>query len=382
MSCGRPTTAQLDLENLRYNFNSAKRFIGDQLSYMAVVKADAYGHGAVQCSRALSSVGCDWLAVATVEEAVELREGGIRLPILILGGFYSGQAAELLRYDICPVIYTIEAAHELHETAIGAGQTARCHVKIDTGMGRIGVRPEQAGDFADALVRLPGLEVEAMMTHFAAADDLNEAKFTQTQINTFYEVVKVFRSRGIEPKFIDLANSPGAIAHANARGGMVRLGGILYGLVDDVLPRDRPRPELKPVMCLTSAVVQLKEVPEGETIGYGRTFRTQRPSAIATIPIGYHDGYRRVLSNRARVLVNGEYAPVVGRISMDWTTIDVTGIPNVRHGSRVTLIGQDGEKLITAEELAGLADTISYEITCGISRRVPRIYSDQTPLAG
>jgi alanine racemase len=212
------------------------------------------------------------------------------------------------------------------------------------------------------------------MTHFAAADDLSQKEFTDLQIERFYDAVAKFRASGFDPECIDLANSPGAVAHPASLGNMVRLGGVLYGLGDDVLPKEAPKPELLPVMSLYSKIAHLKSVPPGETLGYGRTFKTTRDSLIATIPVGYEDGYRRVLSNRSSVIVRGRMAPVVGRISMDWTIVDVTDIPEAAFGDTVTLIGRDGEAAITAENLATLCSTISYEITCGINRRVAKFY--------
>jgi alanine racemase len=212
------------------------------------------------------------------------------------------------------------------------------------------------------------------MTHFAAADDLNENAFTNLQIARFNGAVKAFAASGIDPKYKDLANSPGAIAHQNARGNLVRLGGVLYGLGGDVLPADIEKPELRPVLSLRTKIAQLKVVTKGEPLGYSKTFTTQRDSMIATIPIGYHDGLPRSLSNRGHVIINGVKAPIVGRISMDWTIIDVTEIRNVKVSDEVIVLGKHSENSILAEDLSRELGTISYEITCGISQRVPRIF--------
>ena len=214
------------------------------------------------------------------------------------------------------------------------------------------------------------------MTHFASANDPSEDAFTNTQIDRFLNAVRKFESAGFEPEVVDLANSPGAVGHPRSRAQMVRLGGILYGLGGDVLASDRPRPELKPVLSLNSTIADIKQVPKGETLGYGRSFTIERNSTIALVPIGYHDGYRRGLSNKAQVIVNGQFANVVGRISMDWAIVDLTDLPDPKIGDRVTLIGQNGGQEIKAEDLAALLDTISYEITCGIGGRVPRRYID------
>jgi len=371
MNASRPTRAEINLDNLRFNVRSSREFIGGDLKYMAVVKANAYGHGSVECARALENE-VDWFGVALVEEGVELRTAGIRKPILSLGGFYNGQESLLIEHSVTPVIFRIEQAESLSR-AIGVSSTKQeVHVKIDTGFGRLGVRFDQVEDFADRLSRFSNLSVDGLMTHFASADDLSENDFTDGQIRRFYEAVDIFRDFGFAPSFIDLANSPGAVGHINSRGNMVRLGGILYGLGGDILPQDIEKPELRPVMSLISKIALLKNVPAGESLGYGRTFFTKRDSVIATIPIGYHDGYRRGLTNKARVIINGKFAPVVGRISMDWIIADVTDICEAETGGDVVLIGAQDDAAVTAEELAGLVDTISYEITCGIGDRVPR----------
>jgi alanine racemase len=288
--------------------------------------------------------------------------------------FCLGQESLLLENNLTPVIYQKEAAENFDRAASEKGIKAEIHVKIDTGMGRIGVRFDEVREFVEVLKLLKNLSVEGLMTHFAAADNLSENDFTNNQIKRFEDAVKIFEENGFRPKYKDLANSPGAVAHENARGNMVRLGGVLYGLSDDVLPKEIVKPELKPVMSLLTRIAHLKKVPKGETLGYGRTFTTQRTSMIATIPIGYEDGYRRSLSNIGRVIINDSFAPIVGRISMDWTIIDVTEVPDVKVNDRVILIGEQNNLKIMAEEIAEQIGTISYEITCGINRRVARDY--------
>lgn len=370
----RPTWTEINLENLAFNFRSVKNFVGDSIEYMAVVKADAYGHGAVACARKLETEGIDWFGVALPEEGFELRQNGVKTPILCLGSFWTGQESFLLENDLTPVIYQKEAAEKFNRAAAGKNFKAKIHVKVDTGMGRIGVRFDELKEFVEVLKPLENLSVEGVMTHFAAADNLRENDFTDAQIKRFDESLKIFEANGFRPKYKDLANSPGAVAHENSRGNMVRIGGILYGLDGDVLPKEIVKPELKPVMSLRSRIAHLKNVPKNETIGYSRTFLTERDSVIASIPIGYDDGYSRSLSNRGRVIVNGFFAPVVGRVSMDWTIIDVTEIPYVKINDEVTLIGSQNGLTVLAEELAEKTGTISYEITCGINRRVTRKY--------
>lgn len=370
----RPTWAEINLDNLAFNFHSAKRFIGAGTKVMAVVKADAYGHGAIECAKRLETEGVDWFGVALPEEGVELRKAGIRKLILCLGGFWDGQEAVALNYGLTPVIFQIEKAAVLNSAAERRGTDVSIHVKIDTGMGRVGVRFDQVSDFADQLKAMSHLRLEGLMTHFAAADDLAQTEFTHLQIERFNTAVATFREKGFTPAYFDLANSPGAVAHPSSRSNLVRLGGILYGLGGDVLPGGIEKPELKPVMSLRTRIANLKTVPAGETIGYGRTFTTNTESKIATIPIGYQDGYSRTLSNNGRAIVRGVYAPVVGRVSMDWTTLDVTGVEGAQLGDEVILIGEDNGLQIRAEDLARATNTISYEITCGINRRVPRLY--------
>jgi alanine racemase len=366
----RPTAAFIDLDALAFNFRSTKKFIGSDVSYMAVVKADAYGHGAVACARRLELEDIDWIGVAIPEEGVGLRQAGIKCPILCLGSFWTGQEELLVKCNLTPVVYDYAAAELFERYAAQHGLTVDIHVKIDTGMGRVGVRHTDAAEFAGQLSKLENLRVTGLLTHFASAENPNETEFTNLQIERFNRACDEFRIAGHSPEWIDLANSPGAIAHPDSRGNMVRLGGALYGLLDDILPPGTEGPELKPVLSLRSRIAGIKQVPAGESLGYGRTFTTIRESLIALVPIGYADGYPRALSNRGKVSVKGIIVRVVGRISMDWTLIDVTDVKGVAVGDEAVLIGVE----IRAADLAMETGTIAYEITCGISSRVPRIY--------
>ncbi|HYV23632.1 MAG TPA: alanine racemase [Pyrinomonadaceae bacterium] len=374
---GRPTWAEIDLAALAHNFHVIKNQIGPDTKILAAVKANAYGHGAVECARRLEAEGADWFGVALPEEGIELRKAGITRPILCLGGFWPEQESALLGHQLTPVAYRLDMIESLNRAAQNANKTAGVHVKVDTGMGRLGVRADALDEFCNALTKFRNIRVEGLMTHLAAADDESKQEFTDNQLAEFESAIAEFRERGFQPTFIHAANSAAAFANPDARGNMVRPGGSLYGFVRDVFPSNIDTPALRPVMSLHSRVVLLKNVPKGEYLGYGCTFQTQRDSLIATIPIGYDDGYRRALSNRARVIVRGKFAPVVGRVSMDLTLVDVTEVPDASLDDHVTLLGQDGEVSITAEDLGELAGTISYEITCGISTRVPRIYKDE-----
>lgn len=370
----RPTWAEINLDHLSFNFHSIKKFVGSEIGFMAVVKADAYGHGAICCAKRLESEGVDWLGVALPEEGLDLRRNGIKTPILCLGSFWSGQENLLLENGITPVVYQSEAVKSFNKAAAQKGIVAAVHVKIDTGMGRIGVRSEEVHGFVEQVRKMRNLRVDGLMTHFAAADDLSKNAFTNEQTAKFRRALEMFQAAGIHPTYKDLANSPAAVAHEDSRGNLIRIGGILYGLGDDVLPQEIIKPDLKPVLSLHTKIAFIKRVSKGETLGYGRTFTTARNSVIATVPIGYQDGYRRALSNRGRALINDCYVPVVGRVSMDWTLLDVSDVPNVKVNDEVTLIGSDTTLKVTSEELAGQCDTISYEITCGINRRVTRKY--------
>ena len=373
----RPTWAEIDLNNLAANFNQIKQRVSPTARVMAVVKANAYGHGAVECARRLAREGADWFGVALPEEGIELRASGITQPVLCLAGYWPGQAAACIRHALTPVVYRREMIEALNQAAANAGVVADVHVKIDTGMGRLGVRFDELSEFVAALEQFRNVRIDGVMTHLAAADDEACRPLTRDQIQRFEDAITAFRDHGYRPTHLHLANSAGVFGHRESWGNLVRPGGVLYGLWRDVLPLSTSRPGLLPVMSLHSRICLLKWVPPGETIGYGCTFEASRRSLIATVPVGYHDGYMRGLSNRAHVIVRGTYAPVVGRVSMDLTLIDVTDVAGVEVDDQVTLLGwnrDNAELKITAEELARIVGTLSYEVTCGVSGRVPRVY--------
>jgi alanine racemase len=289
-----------------------------------------------------------------------------------MGSFWAGQEQDILNYNLTPVIYRLDLAEKFNQAAKERGVIADVHIKIDTGMNRIGVRFDEIRHFVENLKKLENIKVDGLMTHFAAAD--TSVEFTSLQIRRFNETIEIFHENGFRPAYKDLANSPGTLGYKEAHGNMVRLGGVLYGLWWDILPKNINPPVLKPVMTVHSRIVLLKRVPKGETIGYGGTYLAERDLLIATVPIGYQDGYRRGLSNLGQAIINGVYVPVAGRISMDWTTFDVTDVPNVKVGDAVVLIGEQNDLRVTAEEIAEKTGTVSYEITCGINRRVNRFY--------
>jgi len=373
----RPTWAEIDLDALADNFRLIREHVGPAVKVMAAVKGDAYGHGALQCARRLEAEGVDWFGVALPEEGIDLRDSGITRPVLCLGGFWAGQEAACLKQKLTPVVYRLDMIESLDRAAREVGSTADVHVKVDTGMGRLGVRFDAVREFCDALMQFRNIRVDGLMTHLAAAEDQKQDDFTNRQLKRFSQSVEVFRARGFGPGLIHTANSAATFARPESWGNMVRPGGTLYGFCRDVLPPQIETPPLRPVMSLRSRIMLLKNIERGEKLGYDCTFETARESMIATIPVGYDDGYRRALSNRGRVIVRGTFAPVVGRVSMDLTLIDVTDVPGVSVDDQATLLGREADLSISAEDLAEIAGTISYEVTCGISHRVPRTYLER-----
>jgi alanine racemase len=374
LSGRRPTWAEINRDSLAANFHIVKDRVGPNVKVMAVVKANAYGHGAVECAARLEAEGADWFGVALPEEGIELRNSGITKPILCLAGFWRGQANACLEHNLVPVVYRLDMIEALDRAAGERGVVADVHVKLDTGMGRLGVRFDEVSEFAAALNRFPNIRVDGVMTHFAAADEPSCGPLTKDQIERFNTGLAAFQEHGYQPTYHHLANSAATFAQPAAWGNMVRPGGVLYGLWRDILaPADRVE-NFRPVMSLHSRITLLKWVPQGETVGYGCTFEASSKTLVATIPIGYDDGYMRALSNRGHAIIRGVYATVIGRISMDLTLIDVTGVPGVQLSDEVILMGSDAGLVVTAEELGKTAGTLSYEVTCGVGGRVPRVF--------
>lgn len=365
---GRPTAAVIDLDALRHNYTEVTRRAGGR-KVLAVVKAGAYGHGAVPVARRLAALGADMLGVALVEEGQELRDAGIRTPVLVMGPVHPGQAGTVVAAGLTPVVFTGAVARSLSEQACAAGVTVAVHVKVDTGMGRIGVAPDEAAAFIAGTAQLPGMAVEGIMTHFADAD-LQDKAFASRQMDRFEDLIRSLQERGIEVPLRHAANSAAVLEYGRALLTMVRPGLMLYGY--DPLERSGGF-ALRPVLSLVSRIAYLKTVPAGVPISYGRTFVTKRASLIATVPIGYADGYSRGLSNRGEALVRGRRVPVAGRVCMDMIMLDVTDVPAVAEGDEVVLIGRAGDERITAADIAAATGTIAYEVLCGISARVPRL---------
>jgi len=366
----RPTWVEIDLAALQHNFNAIRTKLGQACEVLAVVKADAYGHGVRQVAPALAEAGTAQFGVALVEEGIELRQLDIEQPIVVLGGVFPGEESLVLEHNLTPVIYDMESARRL-AAACGEGQAVDYHLKVDTGMGRLGFRLERLPQVLAELKALPQLRMVGLMSHLAVADESSNP-FTLRQYESFRGVIEQVEQAGFSPRYRHIANSAGTYAQELAGCTLVRPGIALYGgLVDE------PFNELasqRPVMSFHSSIAQLKDVPAGEGVSYGHRFTTSRPSRLAALPVGYADGYNRLLSNCGSVLIKGHRAPVVGTVCMDWILVDVTDIPQAQVGDQVTLIGRDGDAVITAEEWAEKIGSINYEVFCQVSKRVPRVF--------
>jgi alanine racemase len=371
----RPVWAEIDLDCVRHNIQEFQRIIPQTTQIMAVVKADGYGHGAVHVATAALQAGATRLAVALLEEAIILRQYGLTVPIHILGVSAPGTEEAIIRHNIIPTICGLDSARRFSEAAQRIGKTLPVCVKLDTGMGRIGLRLEQLPDFLNKFPTLPSLTLEGVFSHFSKADEVDKA-YTKRQIDIYLTCLKLFQCARLEPRIRCLANSAGTIDMPASTFDMVRIGISLYGLYpsQDVKVS---RIALRPVMQWKTRIVHLKTLPPGELISYGGMFTTQRQTLVATLPVGYADGYRRKLwKTGGQVLVRGQRVPVIGRVCMDMCMIDVTDVAEAQEGDEVVLLGTQGNEAITAEEMATQLDTINYEITCLVGKRVPRIYYD------
>ena len=363
------THVRIDLDIIAANFRAVREKAG--VPVMAVVKADAYGHGAVQVARLLQEQ-CAFFGVSSMLEAMELRQAGLTAPILILGRMPVAALEHAVREDVRPTIFRYEDALALSREAARQGKTAKFHFAVDTGMGRIGFQPtREAAEECAAIVRLPGIEAEGIFSHFATADcaDLTGARLQAEKFDAFCGLLEEL---GVNVPIRHLDNSAGLMNFPD-HYQLVRSGIVTYGMYPsgEVEPGLLP---LKPALQWLSRVTHVKTLPAGRPISYGGTYVTSRPTVVATVPVGYADGYRRSLSGKFYVLIRGKKAPILGRICMDQMMVDVTDIPGVSLDDRVTLVGTDGEETITMEAIAAAADSFNYEFVCGISRRVPRIY--------
>ncbi len=371
----RPTEAIIDLGAIRHNLAEMRRRVGQGRKILVAVKANAYGHGLVAVARTCTSAEVDMLGVATIEEALELRQQGIQCPILIFNPESPDSAEEIVKHRITVTVYSQEAASALSQAALKFGLIVKTHLNVDTGMGRGGLEPEEAPGFAEEITKLDGLELEGVWTHFPVADQ--DEQFTTDQIKLFTRCLREIEHKVGKIPTVHAANSAAVLKYPSSYFDMVRLGIGVYGL--EPFEGASRIARLVPALTLKSRIVHLKQVPPGSGVSYGRRFIARRPTWIATIPIGYADGYSRLLSGKAEALVHGQRVPVVGTICMDQLMLDVTDVPGVQKGDEVVLIGQQGSKKITAEELARKMNTINYEIVCRIGPRVPRVYISNNP---
>ncbi|MBQ5413384.1 MAG: alanine racemase, partial [Schwartzia sp.] len=364
----RGAWAEINLSALRHNISAIKSRVADGAKFCAVVKADAYGHGAVAVAREAVAQGADYLAVAVLSEAVKLREAGFTTPILILGPTQPQEADVVVRYRITQAVFTVEQAAALAAAALRQHTHAKVHLAVDTGMGRIGVRPGNAGAVAAAIAGLPGIWLEGMFSHFASADS-KDKMYAAEQFRRFQEAVAAVEARGIKLELRHIANSAAILEMPETHLDMVRAGIILYGLwpsdeVEHVI-------DLRPVMKVKARLSCVKDYHPGETVSYGRTFMAAREMRVGTLPVGYADGYTRLYAGKAVVEIKGQRVPVVGRICMDQCMVDVTDVNGARVGDEAVLFGSP---TLTADEAAGWLGTINYEVVCMISPRVPRVY--------
>ncbi|MFA7294598.1 MAG: alanine racemase [Candidatus Omnitrophota bacterium] len=363
----RPTWAEVNLNNLEYNFRQVKSHLPRPTKVLVTVKADAYGHGLIPISKRLAASGVDYLGVASIDEGIKLRKAQVKTPILVLGVILKQDIQSLFTFKLTPTICDYKLAFALSKKATALKKPMRLHIKVDTGMGRIGVAHQDALELVSKIHKLKSIVIEGIFTHFPFAD--SGRKFTAFQIKLFYKLVADLRKRGIAIPLVHAANSAGLINHRDSHFTMVRPGLVIYGLH----PQGGLRIKLKPVLSLKTRVIFIKQVPAGSGISYGHAYITKRAACIVTLPIGYGDGYPRNLSNLGPLLIGGKKFNISGRICMDQIMVDV-GNFKPRLAAEVVLIGKQGKQRIIAEELADLAGTIPYEIVCGLGSRIPRVY--------
>ena len=364
----RPTIAEIDLDSLAHNYRQIRSRVHPEAQILAVVKDNGYGHGAVMIARELERLGVDLLGIAIADEGVELRDGGVKRPILILSGISEEEIGEVIEYDLIPMVFDEGIARSLSDQAKRRNRRVKVHLKFDTGMGRLGVSIEGAREFIEGIKVLPNLIIDGVASHFSMADE----EYTCAQLRAFREVVALCRGEGINPTYWHISSSAPMIDFPDSRFNLVRPGIMIYGSYPSREYSDRIA--LRPVMRLRTKIGFLKRVPAGTRISYGGAYITERESLIATLPIGYGDGYNRRLSNGGEALLRAKRVPVIGRICMDLTMVDATDVEGASLGDEVVLMGRQGTDEITAEEIAEKIGTISYEVLCMVGKRVPRVY--------
>jgi alanine racemase len=376
--------AEIDLKAIAHNVAELRRITQPKARLMAVVKANGYGHGTIEVAQCALQNGAETLGVARIEEGIRIREAGIKAPVLIFGYTLPDRADDLLKYELTTCVYTAASARKLSRTAAALGKKIKAHLKVDTGMGRLGQLPQNfepdhstaiAADAIEetlAIAGLEGLELEGIWTHFASADSADKS-YAEKQLHLFKDYLKHLSKAGLNPPVRHAANSAALMDMPQSHFDMVRPGIAIYGLY----PSDEVRKKkltLKPAMALKARIIHLKKVPAGFKVSYGSTHETQQPTAIATVPVGYADGLNRLLSSRGQMLVHGQRVPIIGRVCMDLTMLDVGSIENVQPGDEVVVFGQQGNETLSVDEMAGLLNTINYEIVSTITARVPRVY--------
>jgi alanine racemase len=372
----RPTWVEIDLDAISHNIRQVQARLSKKTEIMAIVKADAYGHGVLEVVNRAQAEGVNWLGVATVEEGIKLRQAGVKLPILILGTVLGEQLPQIVEHDLIPPVYTYETARKISQLAEQKDKKEiKVHIKIDTGMGRIGIRPPAAVEMIKKIAALPQVNISGIFTHFAVADE--DENYTRNQLTQYRQLLAQLEEEGIKIPLKHAANSAAIINYPEAYYDLVRMGLILYGCYP--APSLKEKIDLQPALSWKAKIVNVKQVPPGTSISYGCTYTTARKRKIATLPVGYHDGYPRGLSNKAEVLVKGKRCPIVGRVCMDQFMIDITGVA-VDRGDVVTLIGREGNDEISAMELADKQGTINYEIISRVGKRVPRLYYKEDQL--
>ncbi|HOQ06432.1 MAG TPA: alanine racemase [Clostridiales bacterium] len=365
--------AEIDLDAIAYNTREIKKLTGSNVEMMGVVKADAYGHGVLEVVRTLLDNGVTQLAVSMLDEAIQIRKMGIDVPILILSYTDPARADEVIRNEVTQTVFSLDLAEALSAAAVRLGRNAKVHVKVDTGMSRVGFMPgHTAVKNIMEMAKMPGIEIEGIFTHFASADEADRS-YTMMQFDRFMSLCSELEKAGIHIPVRHACNSAGTLQYPEMHLDMVRPGIILYGLYPS--REVQWKIDLKPAMTLKANVIYVKDVDRDVCISYGRTFRTTRKSRIATVPIGYADGYTRLMSNKGKMLVNGEFAPVVGRICMDQCMLDVTDLKHEVHvGDEVVIFGRQNGASISVDEIAEQVGTINYELVCIIGKRIPRVY--------
>lgn len=368
------TYAEVDLTAIRHNISEVRRNIDSGTKIMAVIKANAYGHGAVQVAKAIDDLA-DAFGVAIAEEAMELREAEFHKEIIIFGYCQNAWFADLIKNNITLTVFTLDMAEQISRQAVALNKTAKVHIKVDTGMGRIGFEPTKEGALlVKRICELPGIDAEGVYTHFARADE-KTTEAAELPLKRFKMFIGFLSELGIHIPNKHVSNSAGIINLRKANFDMVRCGISTYGVYpSDEISKDYLK--LRPAMSWRAVISYVKKIPEGTPVSYGGTYIAEKETTVATVSIGYADGMKRDLSNKGRVLVKGQYAPILGRICMDQFMIDVTGIPDIKPGVEVTIFGKDGENEITVEEIAGIAHSFSYEFLCSVSARVPRRYKN------